>query len=254
MPTPSEDGLVAKALTATRETTKIELLREFSPAAPGGWCELLKDIVAFANSGGGVIAIGLQKNGSPTGWNASEFLATDAAQLTSMLATYLGGQTPDVESVGAQKDGQPVALLIVGARTGAPIVFEHAGIYTDADRRETTAFLPGTVYFRHGTHSAPGSTKDISRFIDREISTQRREWLKNVRTVAAAPREARVLVLRPSKKDPSASVPQLRVVDDPDAPAVARTDFDITHPYRQTELVAAVNERLGQKVVTGYDL
>ena len=31
-------------------------------------------------------------------------------------------------------------------------------------------------------------------------------------------------------------------------------DFDLTHPYRQTEVVRTVNERVGRKLVSGYDL
>jgi hypothetical protein len=46
----------------------------------------------------------------------------------------------------------------------------------------------------------------------------------------------------------------VRVVDDPTAPVVARTDFDATHPNRLTEVVAGLNQQVGRKVITAYDV
>ena len=35
---------------------------------------------------------------------------------------------------------------------------------------------------------------------------------------------------------------------------LARTDFDVTHPYRQKELVELLNERAGRPVVTAFEI
>jgi hypothetical protein len=53
---------------------------------------------------------------------------------------------------------------------------------------------------------------------------------------------------------PQESINRFRVVDDPQAPAVARTDYDVTHPYRQKELMATINERVGERVVGSYEI
>lgn len=34
----------------------------FEAAVPGAWCELVKDMVAIGNSGGGAIVIGVDRN------------------------------------------------------------------------------------------------------------------------------------------------------------------------------------------------
>jgi hypothetical protein len=44
------------------------------------------------------------------------------------------------------------------------------------------------------------------------------------------------------------------VVDDPTAPVLARTDFDVTHPYRQKELVEILNRQAGRAIATAYDV
>ena len=69
--------LLAEALEASRESKRIELKGEFSSEVPGAWCELVKDIVAIANSGGGVIVVGLDDRGIPTGWDPAALLEID---------------------------------------------------------------------------------------------------------------------------------------------------------------------------------
>lgn len=43
----------SKALTAKRESKHIEFKEGFNPSEARDWCEIIKDIVAMANSGGG---------------------------------------------------------------------------------------------------------------------------------------------------------------------------------------------------------
>jgi hypothetical protein len=81
----------------------------------------------------------------------------------------------------------------------------------------------------------------------------RQTWLKNTRRITTAPRDAEIIVVSP-KAGPRGTVDHFRVVDDPDAYAVARTDFDVTHPYRQTELINVINERVGQHAVGPYEI
>jgi len=50
---PTMPDLIQKALTAKRESKSVEFKETFDPTSPGDWCEVVKDIVAIANSGGG---------------------------------------------------------------------------------------------------------------------------------------------------------------------------------------------------------
>ena len=143
-------------------------------------------------------------------------------------------------------------MIVIARRAGSPLVFEKPGTYAEGDRQRT-AFSKGTVYFRHGARSDPGSARDIARFVDREVKRQRKEWLHNVRMVAAAPEGSQVVVV-PSSRKPGSSPTTVRVVDDPDAPAALRTDFDKTHPHRQKEVIGLLNETLSPIVVTSHDL
>jgi len=50
-----------KARNAKRESKYIEFKERFDVNQSQYWCEIIKDIVAMANSGGGCILIGVKK-------------------------------------------------------------------------------------------------------------------------------------------------------------------------------------------------
>jgi len=75
-----------------------------------------------------------------------------------------------------------LAVIVVAARTGSPLVFEKPGTYADGARQKT-AFAKGTVYFRHGARSDPGSSRDIARFVDAKCAgTEKSGWATSERS------------------------------------------------------------------------
>lgn len=51
-----------EAAAASAETDAMDFKAVFEAAVPGAWCELVKDMVAIGNSGGGAIVIGVDRN------------------------------------------------------------------------------------------------------------------------------------------------------------------------------------------------
>jgi hypothetical protein len=244
---------ISEALAACRETRRIEFKAEFSPNVPGAWCELIKDLVAMANSGGGVIVLGLSNDGVPTGWDPAALLSIDSANTVNTIARYVGEQFDEFDVVAATKANKAVAAISISARTGSPLVFEKPGTYVDGHVNHKTAFARGAVYFRHGAKSEPALARDLARFASTELARLRHELLANVRKVSTAPSGSEIIVV-PPRAGPAGTLERFRIVDDPNAPAVARTDFDITHPFRQKELVATINGRAGERVAGLYEI
>ena len=123
--------------------------------APPDRCEVVKDIVAIANSGGGFIHFGVRDDGEPVDGNVDSILGLDPAVITDAIAKYTGEQFGDFELRESQRKGCKVALLhIKGVRI--PMVFVKPGTYDVGGGKQKTAFAQGTVYFRHGAKSEPG--------------------------------------------------------------------------------------------------
>jgi hypothetical protein len=185
-------ALLERAATAKRASKRVALARSLA----------LEDVVAMANSGGGVIVL---DNGA----------APERARISDAL---LGFDAIEVTTV--TRDGTTMPALLVGEAGDLPLEVER------------------TVYFRHGAKSAPATADDIRRFIDRRLKATRRRWLKNIRQVVV---------------DDAVVAPVVRLSDDPTAPVYGKLDPDRTHPYRQKEVVQAVNER-AHLAITPYDV
>ncbi len=200
-------------------------------------------LTALANSGGGAVVAR----------DAPNLAALGSAGAQAALEMFTGEHI-NVEMRSEHVDDRDVAVFIVDGRHDAPAVFEKAGAWRDESGTEHVVFERGTVFFRHGRRSDPANARDMHRFAERVTREQHRAWETNVKKAAHAPADAEVYIVRRNNAGEADALAHVRVVDDPNAPAVARTDFDVTHPFRQREVVEMLNARAGEKIATGYDV
>jgi len=160
--------LVKKALTAKRESKHIEFKQSFDPNSAGEWCELIKDLAAIANSGGGIIVFGLDSLGVPTGESVNAIAAIDPADIANKISKYTGPVDLEFEIRSLDKKGHPLVAFVV-LPVAIPLVFAKPGTYDIGSGRQRTAFGVGTIYFRHGAKSEPGTSEDIRRAIERQL-------------------------------------------------------------------------------------
>lgn len=73
--------LLERAANAKRESKALDFKSEFDTASAPEWSEIIKDIVAFANSGGGVLVFGVNNDGSSAGNDISNILSIDSSLL-----------------------------------------------------------------------------------------------------------------------------------------------------------------------------
>ena len=250
--------LVDRALKAKRESKRIDFKSAFDPEVTGDWCELVKDIVAMANSGGGAIVIGLDNGGAPSKIDVKAVLDLDHAKFVDKIRKYTGFEFGELEVHEAKKQDDTVAVIEISA-VKVPMVFTEVGTYEVAaagKQKQKTAFSKGTVYFRHGAKSEPGTTEDIRNVIERQLEAIRGEWLDGVQKVVSAPQGSAVMVFSGEvKESASPEATPIRLVDDPNAPGYRLIDHDTTYPHRQTELVEVVNGMLPEGIdVNTYDI
>ena len=84
---------IAVALEAGTESAKVDFKRQFDPTSTPEWLELLKDIVALANSGGGAVVIGVADDGAPSQVDVSSLFAIDPAEVTDFCERTRSGLT-----------------------------------------------------------------------------------------------------------------------------------------------------------------
>ena len=251
----TDDTKLREALVRTSECADVDFKESFDPSNAGEWLEVIKDVVSMANTGGGIILFGAGNDGSPSGKDVSSALSIDPADLTNKIYKYTDLHFHAFEMINCQKNDVEICALMIG-RSPIPIVFTKVGTYEVTTGKQKTAFSVGTVYFRHGAKSEPGTSEDLRQFLVREIEMTKRSWMDGIAKIVEAPTGSIVAILPPEelRQVPSGAMP-LRLVDDPAAPAYYAVPIDTTHPFRQKEVVLEVNARLaGNKVITSHNI
>jgi len=250
-----KEKIIEKAKNAKRESKYMEFKDRFDVRSHHDWCEIIKDIVAIANSGGGCILFGVNDDGSPSGHDISSVLKLDQAIITDKIAKYTDQQFSDFEIEEMEKNGHKIAILIIYP-VPIPIIFTKPGTYSIDSRKQKTAFGKGTIYFRHGAKSEPGNYYDLSKAIERRLEEVKKSWFSNIKKVVTAPMGHTVQVLPPDVKiSTSPDATPIRITNDEEAPAYRLETPDKTHPYRQKEVIEIVNEKLkGKKKINQYDI
>ena len=214
--------LLERARTATRESKQIEFKSAFDPTSTGGWCEVIKDIVAIANSDGGIIVFGLTDGGTLSEARVDAVGEIDHTDLTNKIAKYTGWIDPAIEIRDIARDGRSLPAFLIQA-SPTPLAFERPGDYVDGAGKPRSAFAVGTVYFRHGAKSEPGTSADIRFIFDRQLSATRRSWLKQVRRVSRAPLGSQIIISSGASDVRTLKSNVVRVVGNPKATPVILT-------------------------------
>jgi hypothetical protein len=251
---PTDDKLKV-LLERTTEAADLDYKSLFDVNAPGDWLEIIKDIAALANSGGGTILIGVNDDGTPSGAEVAGPLGIDPADLTNRIHKYTGTHFHAFEFAECEKEGREICAIAVKG-TRIPLVFMRVGTYEVSPGKQKTVFSSGTVYFRHGAKSEPGTSDDLRAFLERELELIKRSWLDGISKVVEAPAGSRIAILPPETQPtgPSGSLP-VQLTNDPNAPAYYAVPIDTTHPFRQKEVVQRVNSRLaGKKTINAHDI
>lgn len=247
---------VASLSESEKESARLDFKAGFQDCTRD-WCEVLKDIVAMANSRGGMIVFGIADDGHPSGCDVTSLRLLDPAKITDKIAAYTGVQFADMALLTVERSGSSYPAFVVG-RAKTPLVFSKPGTYPLPGEKpsQKTAFSQGTVYVRHGAKSEPATSEDLRQFIERRIEQVGRSWRRGIRRVVTAPDGHEVRVVPPNMKlVPDQDAQEVRLVNHPSAPTARFLNPDATHPYRQKELIPEVIKRLGGKTrVTSHDI
>jgi hypothetical protein len=235
------------------ESKTLDFKASFDPSRTADWCELIKDIVAMANSGGGRIVIGCNDDGTPSGVDPAIVLGIDPADIVNKVHKYTGKQFADFALQAVEVDGQVAAMLVIGG-VRFPIIFTAPGEYEIATGKPKSAFRVGTIYFRHGAKSEPGTTEDLREALERELSRVKEFWLEGIAKVVHAPEGSRVEVVKAVSLDGSDGAQPFRLSHTAEGPEFKVIETDRLYPHRTKEMLKKLAEMLGPKTISSHDL
>src|SRR6476469_5812808 len=151
------DRYLGRAANATRSSKRVALRDS------ADYVELVRDVAAMANSGGGVIVL-------------DGVAGVDEELLHEQLARYAEPEFEGVEVETLSRNGRPSTAIVVEGVRNAPLVFTRSGRLGS----EHVAFVRGGLYFRHGAKSEAATGEDVRDFIRRQLEATRTQWLSNI--------------------------------------------------------------------------
>jgi hypothetical protein len=247
-------GLRNELATTDCETAAIEFKSHFDPEMLRDRVEVVKDIVALHNSGGGVIVFGLLSDGSAAGDGAGCVSPVDPAKVTDWFRSYTG-VTPEgvivtkVERCSKHYD----AWFVPGGRY--PVPFKDPGQWEKPDKKQQTVFSRGQIYFRHGAKSEPATHDDMQRLHQRITEEARVKFVAEMQNVARLPDGYTVQAVPANM---TVSVPgvvtAVRVTNNPTAVEAIAVDKHKFYPDRLKETLAKLATRLPGGGVGRYEI
>jgi hypothetical protein len=227
----AENRFLNRAANATRSSKRVALRDSVD------YVELVRDVAAMANSGGGVIVL-------------DGIAGVDEELLHERLGQYAEPEFEGFDVEPLSRNGRPSTAVVVEGVGNSPLVFTQTGRMGG----DHVAFVRGGLYFRHGAKSEAATGDDVRQFIRRQLEATRTQWLANIRQVMHAPDGAEVAVVETAERDEEGRPTLIRLTTDPHAPLYGQVDPDQSHPYRQKEVIREVNARLGEGAVNAFDI
>jgi hypothetical protein len=180
---------------------------------------------------------------------SSKYVVLGSAEAKDVVALANAGggvvvadDPPDVGALRGQLGFDDLELtrigrgyaLVVGPAGDAPLTLDTQG-----------------AFFRHGAKSVPATREDLKRFMDRRLQQVRKRLIGDIKRVITAPEGSEIVAIEREEDEQGRAI---RITTDEHAPLYRAVDFDVTHPFRQKELIAEVNSRLPEeRAINAYE-
>jgi hypothetical protein len=140
-------------------------LRKDSPLRKRHQVELAKHVGAMSVRGG-FLVVGVNDQAVPTGaLSVTQAAFFDEARLRPMLLTWLP-ESLEIRSQRHEIDGKTVVLIYVAPNPAGYAIFKADGQYGD-EKKTTTVFSEGDIFFRDGTQSRKVTGRGLELIISR---------------------------------------------------------------------------------------
>lgn len=231
--------LLRVSRTTTIETKYIEFKEHYNLKNKRLLLKLTKEIVAFANTDGGVLLFNIDDNGKICNY---EDYKIDLAPLVDKIYKYTGTQYDCIDHVNIErKDGIINAIHI--SKSKYPLLFEKDGEYK-SDKKVKHEFRKGTIYVRHGSKSEIANSNDIRNLINERIDEHMHDFFDKIQIFMDTPAEAHDSISVTKLSD------TIRITNDPNAPEFRAEKSDKTHCRRMGYVVEEMNKYInkGQQI------
>jgi len=198
------------------ESWKHDFKVQYNPSDTHDKVEVVKDIVAFANTAGGYLIIGVDRARKVIGLDGAAIAAIDEAIIRSQVQSYLGGAV-DLFLSTVTREGMDCVIVAVLRSLHSPLVFQKDGVHPIGGKSRE-AFRAGDVFVRHGSASERWNQSDVREMYARVVQREKERWLSEI-----VPDMRKLIVLTSTGTTPPSAVTDTAALLKSDAEAFEKT-------------------------------
>ena len=165
-------------------------------SAPEQRLQLIRDVVAIANAGGGLVVVGARADGTDVGIGPERALQLAPGEVRAAVDGYI---TPDelvlVTTNRSLESGRVVVEIEVPPANEPPLVLARSGEFEAADGQTRTVFAAHSVYVRRSGRVQLARRDDYRAWRAEAERRTRDQVLERLRLVVDAPADSVVRVV-----------------------------------------------------------
>lgn len=183
--------------TGSRAETRWLDFKAIFDCTKRAWAELLKDIVAMANSGGGIIIFGVDDQGKRVGCNSDLEKELDPARISDKLSAYSTAARIDT-ACHLLRYYRKTFLFLIVKPSHRILVFDKPFSFPDG-KRHRRVFSQGVVYVRRPGGNIEATQSDLDQLIDRAWQHHVRQFLARIQDAALLPPGTQLIARNPTE-------------------------------------------------------
>lgn len=177
------------------ETPILDRKVTFDHEDPKAKLELVRDLVAIANTGGGRIVVGHDEV-NEVGVTQDVVEALDSSKVAEWMANFASPLPVHLSHDARALAGGKFLVTLTISASEFPIVISRRGLWKGADsKRDRPVFEPGEVFVRHSTRTEKANYEDIRRWILKAREAERESILDRITTFVKLPEGAALQVV-----------------------------------------------------------
>jgi len=193
----------------------------FDPTDEKARVDLVKNLVAMANAGGGQIVFGRSET-EIRGIDDSACQALDSARLSDFVSRYVKPSPVDLSHEIQDLGDEHYLLIIRVAASVYPVVISRTGDWKGKPPKKPPLFREGDVWIRHSSKTERITYEDLRSWIERAKQEERERVLSRITMLVNLPDDAEIQVV--SADQPPLDSPQ-RLLEY----AALRHQYDSSH-------------------------
>lgn len=217
----SEDPLSNDALqmiiSYREEDLYVDYKESFETNNNKHWLEITKDVMAFANTHGGYIVLGVRyKPFEIIGLEDTTVeLLTDTNNILQKVNRFVGPAFIDIRTKKYVTDNSSIVVIFIPESKGRTHIIIKEANYKYPDGKLEMILRPGMIYLRRSATNHIITPDDLEFILDRRLDYYKESLFNRVSRVMQAPIEHELVFLDASTISKGAK--KVRISDDPDA-------------------------------------